>query len=69
MKRYNNSSYNTSSGGMSMMSVLQLIFIVIKLIGAVDWSWGTVFIPTWISLGLVVLVAIVSFIINKYSQH
>lgn len=58
---------NSNSGGMSMMGVLQLIFIVIKLIGAVDWSWGAVFIPTWISLGLTILAVIVSFIINKYN--
>ena len=65
MKRYSSNSYNTSSGGMSIMSVLQLIFIVIKLIGAVDWSCGTVFIPTWISLGLVALVVLISLVINK----
>lgn len=27
-----------------------LVFIMLKWTGAVDWSWGTVFIPVWISI-------------------
>lgn len=27
-----------------------LVFIILKLVGAVDWSWGIVFIPVWIWL-------------------
>jgi len=27
-----------------------LVFIALKWVGAVDWSWGVVFIPVWILL-------------------
>lgn len=27
-----------------------LVFIILKWVGAVSWSWGTVFIPFWIWL-------------------
>ena len=32
-----------------MLDIL-LVFIVLKWTGAVDWSWGIVFIPVWISI-------------------
>jgi len=45
-------SKNTSSGGMGLLEVLQVIFIVLKLVGTIDWTWGQVLIPLWIDLGL-----------------
>ena len=32
-----------------MFNIL-LVFIVLKWVGAVDWSWGVVFIPLWLEL-------------------
>lgn len=46
------------SGGMSFWSVLQLIFIVLKLCNVITWSWWVVFTPLWISLGIGLVVAI-----------
>lgn len=33
-----------------MLDIL-LVFIALKWAGAVDWSWGIVFIPLWLELG------------------
>ena len=54
--KHNNTS--SSSGGMGILGVLQIIFIVLKCLNLIDWSWKVVFIPTWISLGLLVLALI-----------
>lgn len=35
-------------GGMGTLSVLTLIFIVLKLTGLIDWSWVWVLSPVWI---------------------
>lgn len=32
-----------------MLDIL-LVFIALKWVGAVDWSWGVVFIPLWIEI-------------------
>lgn len=32
-----------------MLDIL-FVFIVLKWVGAVDWSWGIVFIPLWMEL-------------------
>ena len=38
---------------------IQLIFVVIKIIGLVDWAWGWVLAPMWIYLLWVLLGTII----------
>ena len=61
-------SSNSAGGGTSILSVLQIIFIVLKLFKLINWSWWTVFIPTWIGLGIFALYFIVIFIIALFSR-
>jgi hypothetical protein len=42
-------SNNSSGGGISFAGILQIVFITLKLIGKIDWSWSWVLSPTWIS--------------------
>jgi hypothetical protein len=57
------SSSTTSSGGIGVLGVLQIIFIVLKVLDLISWSWGTVFIPTFIGLGITAVVFIIAFIV------
>lgn len=45
-----------SSSGIGIGTVLFLIFLVLKLIGAISWSWWWVFSPIWIPILLVVVI-------------
>ena len=49
----------TTKGGVSFMSLLQIVFIVLKLCKVIEWSWLWVLAPTWIPLALVLIVAII----------
>ena len=49
-----------SNGGMGLLSVLCLIFIVLKLAGLISWSWWWVLSPLWIYLALVIMVVILT---------
>ena len=35
-----------------ILSILLIIFIVLKVTGVINWSWGIVLLPLWIELGL-----------------
>lgn len=39
------------------LNLLTLIFVLAKLIGAINWSWAVVFIPTFVSIfiGFIIL--------------
>lgn len=49
---------NKSTAGMGFFSVLQLIFIVLKLLNVITWSWWIVLIPTWIELFLLLAIVV-----------
>lgn len=44
---------------MGLLEVLTVIFVVLKLTHVIDWSWWAVFIPEYISLGIVGLVLLI----------
>lgn len=41
----------TTAGGVSTLGVVQIVFIILKLVGVINWSWWAVLIPLWISIG------------------
>ena len=43
-------------GGLGIVSLLTIIFIVLKLLGVIQWSWIWVLSPIWISAVIVVAV-------------
>ncbi len=49
-------SDNSNSGGLSLATILFLIFLVLKLTNYIDWSWWWVTSPLWISAILVILI-------------
>ena len=51
------SNNNNKSSGIGATSALTMIFIVLKLVGVINWSWWWVLSPLWIglALGLVLL--------------
>ena len=46
------------SGGMSLGSTLFVVFLVLKLTGAITWSWWWVFSPIWIPWSIIIGLAI-----------
>ena len=55
--------------GLSLGTILTIIFVVLKLVGVIDWSWVWVLAPVWIgaiiSLVLVLITVIAAIIVNK----
>ena len=55
-------------GGMGVVSVLTLIFIVMKLSGTIDWSWIWVLCPVWVSVLFIVIVFAVIMVGGKIKK-
>ena len=54
----------SSSKGLGLGDVLAVVFIVLKLIGVIDWSWWWVLAPVWIPVIIVVIAYIVISIVD-----
>ena len=50
---------SSSGAGIGFTGLLQLLFIALKLVGVINWSWLWVLSPTWISLAIVVICLII----------
>ena len=59
------------TNGLGLGSVLLVVFVVLKLVGTIDWSWVWVLSPAWISILLAGLAGgvleVLKVIINKRS--
>lgn len=51
-------SGGSTGGGIGFTGTLLIVFIVLKLVGTIDWSWWWVLSPAWIIIFLVLLVAL-----------
>jgi hypothetical protein len=50
------SSSSSSSGGIGFVGLLTIVFIVLKLIGYITWSWVWVLSPLWIGFVIFLIV-------------
>ena len=52
----NNSS---NSSGIGFFGLLAIVFITLKLLGYIDWSWWYVTLPVWGGLGILLVIGII----------
>ena len=50
--------HDNSSSGLGILDVLALVFIVLKLIGVIDWSWWWVLAPWWVPISIAFIAAL-----------
>ena len=58
-------SEESKSSGLGISAVLQIVFLVLKLTGLIDWSWWLVLVPLWADIGFGLLFIILALIIYK----
>ena len=42
----------SSTSGVGILDVVQIVFIILKLCGVINWSWWVVLLPLWIVLAI-----------------
>jgi len=48
------------SGGVGFGGLLTIVFIVLKLVGVISWSWLWVLSPIWIPIGIGLILYIIA---------
>lgn len=65
----NNKNNVNVNSGISFMGVLQIVFIVLKLVKVISWSWIWVLSPTWIPLSITIICLLIVWIIYKIEER
>jgi hypothetical protein len=55
-----------STGGLGIVTVVQIIFLILKLTGNIWWSWWWVLSPIWIPIALFFLVFFTMLIVINF---
>jgi hypothetical protein len=61
-------SSSSSSSGIGFSGLLTIVFIVLKLIGKIDWSWWWVLSPLWIGAAVALAVITVAVILWRVTK-
>ena len=56
---------NSKSGGIGFTGLLTIVFITLKLLNVINWSWWWVLSPIWITVILVLLIVIISILLTS----
>lgn len=62
-------SGSTTSGGIGFSGLLFIVFLVLKLLHVIDWSWWWITAPLWGPLALFILIFIIAIIIAALSKN
>lgn len=63
-----NNSNNTSYGGISTLGLLGCIFITLKLLKVINWTWWGVLLPFYGPIVLIISIAVISFIVLLFKR-
>jgi len=56
------SNSNSTHVTFPVLSILGIVFIVLRLVGTIDWSWWLVLAPFWGQLAIVLVFLVVVFV-------
>lgn len=56
-------SSSRASSGIGFTGLLTIVFIVLKLLNVIQWSWLWVLSPIWISIALAIFILVVALLI------
>lgn len=53
----------SSGGGVSIVGLLGVAFVVLKLCGVIDWPWLWVLAPFWLGLAIVLVLGVIVLVV------
>ena len=62
------SKQSSSSGGIGVLGLLGVAFVVLKLMGYIDWSWWYVTLPFWGGAAVVLGVLLIALLFAAVAE-
>ena len=64
MSSSGNNNSGSATGGIGFCGLLAIVFIVLKLLGKIEWGWLWVLAPIWIPIAIVIVVLIIILVVT-----
>ena len=59
---------SSASGGIGFVGLLTITFIVLKLVGVINWSWWVVLWPLWFGVAIIIIILFICYIIKVFRK-
>jgi hypothetical protein len=56
---------NNVNNGIGLDGAVFIVFLILKLMNVIDWSWWWVCSPLWIPFCIAIVIAIIVFLISR----
>lgn len=63
------SSNKKTSSGLGICGVLTIVFVVLKLVGVINWSWLWVLCPLWIDILFAIIILVIFAIVDRKTKN
>jgi len=60
------SNSSNSSSGIGVLGLLGVVFVTLKLMGVINWSWWYVTMPFWGGFALLLIVMAICFVLVRF---
>ncbi len=60
---------SNNTGGVSFLGLLAIVFIVMKLMGYITWSWLWVLAPLWMPLAIVLMIVAIAALLSSIGER
>lgn len=59
---------NNTSTGLSLTTVVFVVFLILRLVGVIKWSWWLVTAPLWAPIAVYLLVIVIYTVLDGLSK-
>lgn len=64
-----NSNGTARSGGIGFCGLLTIVFITLKLVGVIKWSWLWVLAPLWMPVAIVIVIGVLYVLVEEKAEE
>lgn len=62
------SEKSSSSGEIGVLGLLGVVFVTLKLLGKINWSWWLVTLPFWGGVALFIVLLLIALVISFFTH-
>lgn len=64
----NNRGSSTAGGGIGFCGLLTIVFIILKILGFIQWSWLWVLSPLWIPFAVIFAIVVIVKLLAEFGK-
>lgn len=61
-------SNNSNNGSVGCLTTIGIVFVILKLVGVIDWSWWFVLMPFYLGIAGYIIMLVIAAGLGRFTQ-